>query len=103
MKRIWVAAVLGLLLAASGCSREHGFSRSAFNTKFLDKTVEEAQDAAGKPDSVETPDANTVVLVYNKRTFDQENGNAKDAAVRVTFKKAANGKMMHAGTEFVSG
>jgi hypothetical protein len=30
-----------------------------------------------------------VVLVYEKKTFDSENMNAKDATVRVTFKRDA--------------
>jgi hypothetical protein len=86
----------------AGCSSEYGFSRTAFNSKFLDKTIEQGEDAAGKPTSVEVIDANTKVLVYAKKTFDQENANGKDASARVTFKKNAAGALVYAGIEFVA-
>jgi hypothetical protein len=88
-----------LLVAA--CSRDYGFSRTAFNGKFVDKTIEQGEDTAGKAESVETPSADTKVLVYKKKTFDQENGNAKDAAVKVTFKKTTSGSFVYASVEFV--
>jgi hypothetical protein len=43
-----------------------------------------------------------VVLVYEKKTLDAENMNAKDAAVRVIFKKdAKTRKFEYWGIEFV--
>ncbi len=87
-------------LAVVGCTREYGYSRSAFNTKFLDKTLEQVLADVGQADAVEKPTPQTTILVYAKRTFDQENGNSKDAAVRVTFKADANGKQMYTSTEF---
>ena len=42
------------------------------------------------------------VLVYEKKTFDSENMNAKDAAVLVTFKKdAKSGQFEYWGIEFI--
>jgi hypothetical protein len=98
------AATLCLCTAVviAGCSSEYGFSRTAFNSKFLDKTIEQGEDAAGKATSVESVDANTKVLVYAKKTFDQENANGKDASARVTFKKNAAGIFVYASIEFVA-
>jgi hypothetical protein len=95
-----LAAGVIVALALVGCSREYGYSRSAFNTKFLDKTLEQVLSDVGQADAVEKPSPQTTILVYAKRTFDQENGNSKDATVRVTFKADASGKQMYASTEF---
>jgi hypothetical protein len=42
-----------------------------------------------------------VVLIYEKKTFDSENQTAKDAAVRVIFKKDAKTGKFEWGIEFV--
>jgi hypothetical protein len=99
-----VAAIVCLCAASlvAGCSSEYGFSRTAFNSKFLDKTIEQGEEAAGKATSMETVDANTKVLVYAKKTFDQENANGKDASARVTFKKNAAGAFVYSGIEFIA-
>jgi hypothetical protein len=89
------------LAVLGACSSEYGFSRTAFNSKFLDKTIEQGEDTAGKAESIETPNAETKVLVYKKKTFDQENGNSKDAAVKVTFKKNASGAYVYSSVEFL--
>jgi hypothetical protein len=91
--------VIAVLLAS--CSRDYGYSRTAFNGKFVDKTIEQGEDTAGKAESTETPATDTKVLVYRRKTFDQENGNAKDAAVKVSFKKNATGAFVYASVEFV--
>jgi hypothetical protein len=90
-----------VLLALAACSRDYGFSRTAFNGKFVDKTIEQGEDSAGKAESTENPTPDTKVLVYKRKTFDQENGNAKDAAVKVSFKKNASGAFIYASVEFV--
>ncbi len=100
-----LTASLALAIAASmaalpGCSRDYGYSRSAFGSKFVDKTVEQAQESAGKADAVENPDPNTVVLIYRRKTFNQENANAKDASVRITFKRDASGVTKYADIDF---
>ena len=100
MKTTILAAAVVAVLALSACSRDYGFTRSAFNSKFVDKTEEAAIGSAGQPDRVETPDPDTHVLVYSKKTFDQENGNAKDALAKVTFRKDAAGKYVYAGIDF---
>jgi hypothetical protein len=94
-------SLFGLVCFIAACSRDYGFSRTAFNGKFVDKTVEQGEDTAGKAESVETPSPDTKILVYKRKTFDQENGNAKDAAVRVTFKKGGSGAFVYASVEFV--
>jgi hypothetical protein len=94
-------SIFGLVVFLASCSRDYGFSRTAFNGKFVDKTLEQGEDTAGKAESIETPSADTKVLVYKRKTFDQENGNAKDAAVRVSFKKNAAGAFVYASVEFV--
>jgi hypothetical protein len=103
MNRLTIAAVAFALVAATataGCSRDHGFTRSAFGSKFVDRTEQAAIDAAGKPARVEEPDADTHVLVYERKTFNQEDGNAKDALVKVTFRKDKAGQYVYAAIDF---
>jgi hypothetical protein len=58
--------------------------------------------AAGKPAREEQRSPEEMVLVYERKTFDSENMNAKDAAVRVTFKKdPQSGRYAYWGIEFV--
>ncbi len=99
MKMVYVAAVCAALLVA-GCSRDYGYSRSAFGSKFVDKAEQAAIESAGQPARVEQPDPDTHVLVYERKTFDQENGNSKDALVRVTFRKNPAGQFAYAGIDF---
>jgi hypothetical protein len=96
------SALIALLVVfVAACSRDYGYSRTAFNGKFVDKTVEQGEEAAGKAEAVETPNTDTKVLVYKRKTFDQENGNTKDGSVRVTFKKNPAGAFVYASVEFV--
>ena len=94
---LFAAAVLAL----AACSVDYGQTRSSFQIKVAGKSLDEALDAAGKPAREETNAAGDRILVYDKKTFDQENANAKDAAVRVYFKKDASGKLVYSNIEFV--
>jgi hypothetical protein len=98
MRRLlWAIAAVAMLTAC-----DYGQSRSSFQLKVAGKTLEEAREAAGKPVREEKRGDDEVVLVYEKKTFDSENMNAKDAVVRVTFKKdAKTGKFEYWGIEFV--
>jgi hypothetical protein len=50
----------------------------------------------------ETRSTGETVLVYEKKTFDSENMNTKDAAVLVTFKKdAKSGQLEYWDIEFI--
>lgn len=50
----------------------------------------------------ETRSTGEVVLIYEKKTFDSENMNAKDASVLVTFKKdGKTGSFQYWGIEFI--
>ena len=101
MNRLTLAAVAFALVAATaGCSRDYGFTRSAFGSKFVDRTEQAAIESAGKPARVEEPDADTHVLVYDRKTFNQEDGNSKDALVKVTFKKDKAGQYVYAAIDF---
>ena len=96
------ALLLAAALALAACSVDYGQTRSSFQLKVAGKTLEEAKEAAGKPAREEPRGADEVVLIYEKKTFDNENQNAKDAAVRVTFKKdAKSAKFEYWGIEFV--
>jgi hypothetical protein len=87
-------------LALAGC--DYGQTRSSFQSKVAGKTLDEAIGAAGKPVRQEARPTGETVLVYEKKTFDAENMNAKDAAVLVTFKKdAKTGQLEYWGIEFV--
>ena len=98
MRRIALALAAAALLVAC----DYGQSRSSFQLKVAGKSLDEARDAAGKPLREEKRGEDEVVLVYEKKTFDSENMNAKDAAVRVTFKKdPKTGKFEYWGIEFV--
>lgn len=99
-RTVIVAAAIALAAGVAGCNRDHGYSRSAFNGKFVDRTEAAAIESAGAPARIEEPDPRTHVLVYERKTFDQENLNSKDALVRVTFRKDAAGVMQYAGIEF---
>src|SRR5512145_2092408 len=89
------------MLALAACSVDYGQTRSSFQLKVAGKSLEEAVDAAGKPTREENRGPDEKVLVYAKKTFDSENQNAKDAAVRVFFKKDASGKFQYSSIEFV--
>jgi hypothetical protein len=99
VRKAWLLAAA---LALSACSVDYGQTRSSFQLKVAGKTLEEAKEAAGKPAREEQRGADEMVLIYEKKTFDNENQNAKDAVVRVTFKKdAKTGKFEYWGIEFV--
>jgi len=94
--------ILAAALALAACSVDYGQTRSSFQLKVAGKTLEEAVDAAGKPTREENRGPDEKVLVYEKKTFDSENQNAKDARVLVTFKKdPKSGKFEYWGIEFV--
>jgi hypothetical protein len=96
------ALIFAAALAVAACSVDYGQTRSSFQLKVAGKSLEEAREAAGKPAREEQRGADEVVLVYEKKTFDSENMNAKDAAVQVTFKKdAKTGKFEYWGIQFI--
>jgi hypothetical protein len=100
MKIKTILLVTALALAA--CSVDYGQTRSSFQLKVAGKSLDEAVSNAGKPAREESRGADEKVLVYEKKTFDSENMNAKDAAVRVTFKKdPKTGAFMYYGIDFV--
>ena len=92
--------LLFVALALAGC--DYGQTRSSFQLKVAGKTLDEAISAAGKPVRQETRATGETVLVYEKKTFDSENMNAKDAQVLVTFKKGSkSGQLEYWGIEFI--
>jgi hypothetical protein len=96
------ALIFAAALALVACSVDYGQTRSSFQLKVAGKTMEEAIDAAGKPAREESRGPDEKVLVYEKKTFDSENQNAKDARVLVTFKKdSKTGQFQYWGIEFV--
>jgi hypothetical protein len=98
MKRSILLAIATLALAAC----DYGQTRSSFQHKVAGKTLDEAISSVGKPVRQETRSTGETVLVYEKKTFDSENMNAKDAAVLVTFKKdAKGGQLEYWGIEFI--
>jgi hypothetical protein len=99
MKRALLVAVA---VALAACSVEYGQTRSSFQLKVAEKSLDEAISAAGKPTREEDRGPSEKVLVYEKKTFDSENQNAKDARALVTFKKdPTTGQFKYWGIEFV--
>ena len=93
-------ALLLAALALSAC--DYGQTRSSFQLKVAGKSLDEAISSAGKPARQETRTTGEVVLVYEKKTFDSENMNAKDATVLVTFKRQEKtGTLQYWGIEFI--
>jgi hypothetical protein len=98
MRKAILLAFAALALAAC----DYGQTRSSFQFKVAGKTLDEAIAAAGKPVRQEARATGETVLVYEKKTFDAENMNAKDAAVHVTFKQdSKTGQFEYRGIEFV--
>jgi hypothetical protein len=96
------ALFLAAAIAMTACSVNYGQTRSSFQLKVAGKSLEKAVDAAGKPTREEQRGPDEKILIYEKKIFDSENQNAKDAAVRVTFKKdTKTGKFEYWGIEFV--
>jgi hypothetical protein len=94
--------LLAAALALAACSVDYGQTRSSFQGKVAGKSLEEAVSSAGKPTREENRGPDEKVLVYEKKTFDSENMNAKDARVLVTFKKdPKTGQFQYWGVEFV--
>lgn len=98
-----VLLLAALILAIAGCSGEYGYSRSVFQGKVVDRAAADIESFAGKPDNLDRLSGGDEVWTYNKRTFDAENGNSKDAAVKVTLRKdPKSGIMMYAEIDFVA-
>ena len=101
-RRVSMATVCALALLVGACSNEYGFSRSVFQGKVVDRPAAEIESSVGKPDAVETLATGEVVWTFNKRTFDAENANANDAAVKVTLKKdTKSGNLAYASIDFL--
>ena len=101
--RVLACGIVAAVLITSGCSGEYGYTRSVFQGKVVDRSAEEIESFAGKPDSVDTLSGGDIVWTFNKRTFDSENANAKDAAVKITLKKdAKTGALKYSEIDFVA-
>ena len=102
-RRAVLAGICAALLAVGGCSSEYGFSRSVFQGKVVDRPATEIESSVGKADAVQNLATGEVVWTFNKRTFDAENANANDAAVKITLKKdPKTGVLAYASIDFVS-
>ena len=87
-RRALLAAMLGLLLASSGCSGGGGGQpRGLFTGYVMDQTEEEVAGKIGKPDAVDTTNANTPKWIYKKKTFDPDNLNQVDNETILIFQK----------------
>lgn len=96
----WLVAAMVIVFL--GCSGEYGYSRSVFQGKVVDRPAAEIESFAGKPDAVDKLASGDEVWTYNKRTFDAENGNDKDAAVKITLRKDhKSGSLTYADIDFV--
>lgn len=95
--------IAATVIVLAGCSGEYGYSRSVFQGKVVDRPAAEIESFAGKPDAVDKLTSGDEVWTYSKRTFDAENGNAKDAAVKITLRKdLKSGALAYADIDFVA-
>jgi hypothetical protein len=92
LRRVLVAGVLAAGLLA-GCGTG-GYQRGIFTGYVVDASEDEITAKVGKPDQVDTSDANAPRWVYNKKTFDPDNMNKVDEKTIIVMKKdAATGKL----------
>ena len=84
MARIAALAVVMLIAACSGGGT---FSRGLFTGYVMGQSAAQVEDKVGKPASVQSPDADHQVWVYEKKTFDPDNANAEDARTSVYFER----------------
>ena len=88
-------SLFGMVFFIAACSRDYGFSRTAFNGKFVDKTIEQGEDTAGKAASIETPSPDTKILVYPRRLL------IKKMAMPKTLPFGSASKRMRAVPSFI--
>jgi hypothetical protein len=91
-----LAAVVGLVAACSGGT----YSRGLFTGYVVGFSAEEVESKVGKPASVQTPDADHQVWVYEKKTFDPDNNNTEDARTSVYFERK-DGKFVAAEVRYI--
>jgi hypothetical protein len=84
-----LAAAVGLIAACSGGT----YSRGLFTGYVVGFTAEEVESKVGKPASVQSPDADRQIWVYEKKTFDPDNNNTEDARTSVYFERK-DGKLV---------
>ncbi len=101
-RALTVPLIAATVILLAACSGEYGYSRSVFQGKVVDRPSAEIESFAGKPDSVDKLASGDEVWTYNKRTFDAESGNSKDAAVKITLRKdPKSGTLTYADIDFV--
>lgn len=97
-----LAALTGLFLAGCGKGGEGGHQRGLFSGYVMDKTEEEVIGKVGKPDVVDTSNANTLKWTYKRKTFDPDNQNQIDNETILIFQKdKASGKFKVSQVIFV--
>jgi hypothetical protein len=94
-----VAALAAVLLVAA-CSGGGTFSRGLFTGYVMGQTPETVESKVGKPASVQSPDADHQTWVYEKKTFDPDNGNAEDARTSVYFERK-DGQLVVAEVRYI--
>ncbi len=93
MKAFLAAAVCGIALVLVGCSGGGGGEQRGLFTGYVtDKTEAEVVAKVGKPDSIDTSNANTPRWIYKRKTFDPDNQNQVDNETILIFQKDASGK-----------
>ncbi len=93
-----VALVMALVLAA--CSGG-GYARGIFHGYVIGKTEAEITDKIGKPDNVERKGADDVRLVFNKKTFNPDDGNREDKQTIVVLSRDAKGNLIASDIEYL--
>jgi hypothetical protein len=93
---ITAVAIVSLALVA-GCSGS--FTRGLFTGYVIGSTAEEIEGKVGKPVSVDASNPDKPRWVYQKKTFDPDNGNQTDEKTTVIL-ELKDGKLVGADIIF---
>lgn len=99
LRRLAAASVLFGLIFLAACGNRD-YPRGQFQGYVLGKTQAEIADQVGKPTSVDSANPDKPVLIFEQKTFDNENYNKPDPRTRI-FMEKKDGKVV--ATEVVFG
>ena len=96
------ALVVAIALALGACGVGGGYQRGIFTGYVVGVDEEDIVSKVGKPDRIDSANPNAPKWIYQKKTFDPDNGNkADDETIVVMTKDPATGKLKGAEVLFI--